>query len=74
MGGGRDVREAFKEYERLRLGPANRMVFLSRQTSRLVQSENRWLYGFRVAGIRLMPKSVMMRTLDATLAEPAAKS
>jgi 2-polyprenyl-6-methoxyphenol hydroxylase-like FAD-dependent oxidoreductase len=66
--GGRDIPDAFKEYERLRLRRANRVVALSRQTSRLIQSENRWLCGFRDTGIRLLPKSVMLRNLDATLA------
>ena len=72
--GDRDVREAFTAYERARLRRANRVVTLSRQASRSVQSENRWLCGLRNAGVRLVPQTVMRRMLDATFADPAANS
>ena len=66
--GGRDVRDAFRAYERVRLRRANRVVTLSRQVSRLVQSESRWLCGLRNTGVRLVPQAVMRRILDATFA------
>jgi 2-polyprenyl-6-methoxyphenol hydroxylase-like FAD-dependent oxidoreductase len=69
--GGRDVRDALRAYERARLRRANRVVTLSRQGSRSVQSESRWLCGLRNAGVKLLPQAVLRRILDATLAEPA---
>ena len=70
LAGGREIPDAFKEYERLRMPRANAVVAVSRQTSRSIQSENRLLCGFRDAAVRLVPKSLILRALDATLGEP----
>ena len=70
LAGGSDVGDAFENYERLRLRRANGVVAVSRQASRAVQSENRLLCGVRNAAVRLLPQSLMLRTLDATMAEP----
>jgi 2-polyprenyl-6-methoxyphenol hydroxylase-like FAD-dependent oxidoreductase len=67
---GSDLTEALELYERRRLRRANRIVAVSRQASRAVQIDNRLLCAIRDGFARLLPSRVVLRMLDATLAEP----
>jgi 2-polyprenyl-6-methoxyphenol hydroxylase-like FAD-dependent oxidoreductase len=60
--------EAFQLYERRRLRRANREVTLSRQATRGVQIENPLLCAFRDGLMSLMPRLLIVRIQDATLA------
>jgi 2-polyprenyl-6-methoxyphenol hydroxylase-like FAD-dependent oxidoreductase len=63
-----NLTEAFQLYERRRLRRANREVKLSRQATRGVQIENPVLCGFRDGLMSLMPRPLIARIQDATLA------
>jgi len=54
-------------YERRRLRRANRVVTMSRQASRAVQIENRLLCVVRDGLASLLPRSLLLKMLDATL-------
>ena len=71
MGRSRSLSEGLASYERARVKRANRVVTLSRQTSRSIQSDNRLLLRARSLAIRLLPVSVLLRVLDVTLATPS---
>jgi 2-polyprenyl-6-methoxyphenol hydroxylase-like FAD-dependent oxidoreductase len=60
--------EAFQLYERRRLRRANREVTMSRQTTRGVQIENPLVCALRDGLISLVPRALIMRMQDATLA------
>lgn len=62
------VGEAMAAYERARVRRANRVVTLSRQASRSIQSDNPLLCRVRDLAVRLLPPSALLRALDATLA------
>lgn len=59
-----DVIEAFKVYERRRLGRANRVVGLSRQATRVVQIENRVACAVRDVVGPVLTRWLYPRTLD----------
>jgi 2-polyprenyl-6-methoxyphenol hydroxylase-like FAD-dependent oxidoreductase len=63
-----DLTEAFELYERRRLRRANRVVAISRQASRSVQIDNPLLCVLRDGFAKLLPRLVLMRMLDPTLA------
>ena len=63
-----DMTEAFELYERRRLRRANLVVRMSRQASRGVQIDNSLLCLLRDGLARLLPRRVLLRMLDATLA------
>jgi 2-polyprenyl-6-methoxyphenol hydroxylase-like FAD-dependent oxidoreductase len=65
------VGEAFELYEQRRLRQANRVVTMSRQATRGVQVENAVLCGVRDAGIKLLPRGVLLRMLDTTMLDRA---
>jgi len=64
--------EAFQLYERRRLRRANREVTLSRQATRGVQIDNPLLCAFRDGLMSLMPRPLIVRIQDATLAADIA--
>lgn len=67
--------EAFRLYERQRLRRANRVVTMSRQATRSVQIENPLLCALRDTGARLLPRGLLLRMLDTTLApHPASEN
>jgi 2-polyprenyl-6-methoxyphenol hydroxylase-like FAD-dependent oxidoreductase len=59
---------AFELYERQRLSRANRVVAAARQATRGVQIDNPLLCALRDGFASLLPKRVVLRMLDATLA------
>ncbi len=63
--------KGFELYERRRLRRANRVVAMSRQATRAMQIDNPLLCGLRDGFSSLLPRSVMLRMLDMTLAAPA---
>lgn len=63
-----DLRAAFDLYERRRLRRANRVVTLSRQASRSVQIEGALLSTVREGFGRLLPRWMLFKLLDQTLA------
>jgi 2-polyprenyl-6-methoxyphenol hydroxylase-like FAD-dependent oxidoreductase len=70
-----DLSEAFRLYERQRLRRANRVVTMSRQATRSVQIENPLLCTLRDTGAKLLPRSLLLRMLDTTLApQPASEN
>ena len=70
-----DLSEALGLYERRRLRRANRVVTMSRQATRSVQIENRLLCTLRDTGARLLPRGLLLRILDTTLApQPACEN
>jgi 2-polyprenyl-6-methoxyphenol hydroxylase-like FAD-dependent oxidoreductase len=70
-----DLTEAFDLYERRRLRRANRVVAMSRQASRGVQIDNPLLCRVRDGLASLLPRRVLLRMLDATLAaQPSGAS
>jgi 2-polyprenyl-6-methoxyphenol hydroxylase-like FAD-dependent oxidoreductase len=62
------VAEAFELYERRRVQRANREVTMSRQATRGVQLDNPVLCAIRDRFMSLMPRRMIMRIQDATLA------
>jgi 2-polyprenyl-6-methoxyphenol hydroxylase-like FAD-dependent oxidoreductase len=60
--------EAFQLYERLRLRRANREVAMSRRATRGVQIDNPVLCAIRDGFMSLMPRRVIVRIQDASLA------
>lgn len=60
-----DIAAGLIEYQRRRLGRANRVVRQSRLSSRAVQSSSRLVCATRDAGARLLPSALMLRQLDA---------
>jgi 2-polyprenyl-6-methoxyphenol hydroxylase-like FAD-dependent oxidoreductase len=58
-------------YERRRLRRANQVVALSRQATRGVQIENPLLCAFRDTLMSLLPRRLVVRVQDATLAPEA---
>ena len=69
-----DIPRALREYERRRLPRANRIVRLSRQASRAVQSESRLICRLRDTSVSLLPWPLMVRALNSTLGGPARAS
>lgn len=69
LGKATDLTAAFELYERSRLRRANRVVTMSRRGSRSSQIENPLLTLLRDGLGRLLPRSVLLRMLDATLAQ-----
>jgi 2-polyprenyl-6-methoxyphenol hydroxylase-like FAD-dependent oxidoreductase len=70
-----DLSNAFELYERRRLRRANRVVTMSRQATRSVQIENPLLCIVRDTAARLLPRSLLLRMLDTTLApQPASEN
>jgi 2-polyprenyl-6-methoxyphenol hydroxylase-like FAD-dependent oxidoreductase len=67
-----DLSEALGLYERRRLRRANRVVTMSRQATRTVQIENPLLCSVRDTAARLLPRSLLFRMLDTTLAPQPA--
>jgi 2-polyprenyl-6-methoxyphenol hydroxylase-like FAD-dependent oxidoreductase len=63
---------AFADYERRRLGLANRVVRLSRLASRSVQSENPFTRALRNSLVNMMPKGLILTMLDMNYGRPAA--
>jgi 2-polyprenyl-6-methoxyphenol hydroxylase-like FAD-dependent oxidoreductase len=66
------VAEAFQQYERQRLRRANREVAMSRQATRGVQIDNALLCILRDGLMSLMPRQLILRIQDATLAPDAS--
>jgi 2-polyprenyl-6-methoxyphenol hydroxylase-like FAD-dependent oxidoreductase len=64
--------EAFQLYERRRLRRANREVAMSRQATRGVQIDNPLLCILRDGLMSLLPRQLIMRIQDATLAPDAS--
>jgi 2-polyprenyl-6-methoxyphenol hydroxylase-like FAD-dependent oxidoreductase len=64
--------EAFQLYERRRLRRANREVAMSRQATRGVQIDNPLLCVVRDGFMRLLPRRLISRIQDATLAPDAS--
>ena len=64
--------EAFQLYERRRLRRANREVAMSRQATRGVQIDNPLLCTLRDSFMSLMPRRLILRIQDATLASEAS--
>ena len=64
--------EAFQLYERRRLRRANREVAMSRQATRGVQIDNPLLCILRDGFMRLLPRQLILRIQDATLAPDAS--
>ena len=64
--------EAFQLYERRRVRRANREVAMSRQATRGVQIDNPLLCILRDSFMSLMPRRLILRIQDATLAPEAA--
>jgi 2-polyprenyl-6-methoxyphenol hydroxylase-like FAD-dependent oxidoreductase len=62
------VAEAFQMYERRRVRRANREVTMSRQATRGVQLENPVLCALRDGFISVIPRRLIVRIQDATLA------
>jgi 2-polyprenyl-6-methoxyphenol hydroxylase-like FAD-dependent oxidoreductase len=70
-----DLSEALALYERRRLRRANRVVTMSRQATRGVQIENSVLCAIRDTATRLLPRALLLRMLDTTLApQPASEN
>ena len=67
-----DVIDAPHAYQQRRLRRANRIVKMSRQSTRAAQFENWLLCALRDAMGRLLPRPLLLRMLDATMAPPAA--
>lgn len=67
-----NLTEAFQLYERRRVRRANREVKLSRQATRGVQLENPLLCALRDGLMSLMPRPLIVRIQDATLAADSA--
>jgi 2-polyprenyl-6-methoxyphenol hydroxylase-like FAD-dependent oxidoreductase len=67
-----NLAEAFHLYERLRLRRANREVKMSRQGTRGVQLDNPLLCALRDGLMSLMPRPLIARIQDATLAADRA--
>jgi 2-polyprenyl-6-methoxyphenol hydroxylase-like FAD-dependent oxidoreductase len=63
-----DVNAGFELYERRRLRRANRVVRMSRQGTRSVQIDSPLLCFIRDGIGRLLPRRMLLRMLDATLA------
>lgn len=63
---------AFADYERKRLGLANRVVRLSRQASRSVQAENPFTRALRNTLVSMMPKGLILTVLDMNFGRPPA--
>ena len=63
-----NLAEALELYERRRLRRANRVVAMARQATRGVQIDNPVLCAFRDRFASLLPRRVVLRMLDATLA------
>jgi 2-polyprenyl-6-methoxyphenol hydroxylase-like FAD-dependent oxidoreductase len=66
------VAEAFQLYERRRLRRANREVAMSRQATRGVQIDNPLLCILRDGFMSLLPRQLILRIQDATLAPDAS--
>jgi 2-polyprenyl-6-methoxyphenol hydroxylase-like FAD-dependent oxidoreductase len=66
-----DPAAAFELYERRRLRRANRIVGAARQATRGVQIENPVLCALRDTFARLLPRSIVLRMMDASLATEA---
>ena len=64
--------EAFQLYERRRLRRANREVAMSRQATRGVQIDNPLLCALRDGFMSLLPRRLILRIQDATLAPDAS--
>lgn len=69
-----DVTKALQLYERRRLRRANGSVVMSRRAARAVQISNPLLCAIRDGLARLLPRRVMLRMLDATLAAPKVEA
>jgi 2-polyprenyl-6-methoxyphenol hydroxylase-like FAD-dependent oxidoreductase len=70
--GSPDPAKAFEQYEKRRIRRANRAVAMSRQASRGVHIENPLLCAIRDGLAKAVPRRVLVRLLDSTLAaEPA---
>jgi len=67
-----NVAEAFQLYERRRLRRANREVAVSRQATRGVQIDNALLCILRDGLMSLLPRQLILRIQDATLAPDAS--
>ena len=67
-----NVAEAFQLYERRRLRRANREVAMSRQATRGVQIDNALLCILRDGLMSLLPRQLILRIQDATLAPDAS--
>jgi 2-polyprenyl-6-methoxyphenol hydroxylase-like FAD-dependent oxidoreductase len=65
---GSDLSEAFELYEKRRLKRANLVVRLSRQQTRGTQIDNPLLCALRDGFSSVLPRRLMLRMLDATLA------
>jgi 2-polyprenyl-6-methoxyphenol hydroxylase-like FAD-dependent oxidoreductase len=63
-----NLTEAFELYERRRLPRANREVKMSRQGTRGVQLDNPLLCALRDGLMSLMPRPLIARIQDATMA------
>ena len=66
-----DVRAALQAYQRRRLTRANSVVRMSRQATRASQLENGLLCWLRDVSGGLLPRSLMLRLLDSTMAPSA---
>jgi 2-polyprenyl-6-methoxyphenol hydroxylase-like FAD-dependent oxidoreductase len=64
--------EAFELYERRRLRRANREVVMSRQATRGVQIDNSLLCALRDGFMSVLPRRLILRIQDATLAPDAS--
>ncbi|HVS47978.1 MAG TPA: FAD-dependent monooxygenase [Candidatus Dormibacteraeota bacterium] len=64
--------EAFELYERRRLRRANREVVMSRQATRGVQIDNSLLCAMRDGFMSVLPRRLILRIQDATLAPDAS--
>jgi len=62
-----NVADAFKFYERQRLGRANRVVKASRQATRGVQIDAPILCAIRDTAARILPRTLMLSMLDKAL-------
>ena len=58
---------ALTEYETHRLGRANGFVSQSRRTARLVQTTNPVVAALRDFSLKHLPRSVLLRQLDASM-------
>ena len=59
--------QALREYETRRLRRANGFVSQSRRTARLVQTTNPIVVALRDFSLRHLPRSVLLRQLDASM-------
>jgi 2-polyprenyl-6-methoxyphenol hydroxylase-like FAD-dependent oxidoreductase len=63
-----DIPMALMAYQRRRLARANRIVGVSRQATRATQLENGTLCALRDGLARYMPRWLLFRMMDATMA------